>query len=110
MEIVQWIIAGLCGLVFTFYAIVNAWCLISRLWLPCKEHIPAAYITGGLCGFMALLLVPIGTVSERMHYAWVPMVLDIGCLLFLVVFAMGIAIEIMEARRTKVGQAQDSVV
>ena len=83
----HWILAGVLFFFFAFFAGVNL------IFLPGKiasrfEHGPSfAPFFGGLFGLMGILLMPVGELSDRLPWLWVPLVLDVSCIP-MVIFAL----------------------
>ena len=76
----RWIMATFLFLLFGLLAIVNA----IYWWRSVKDCSGSvAPIFGGLFGALGLLLMPVGTLSDRFLWCWVPLVLDLGCLPYL---------------------------
>lgn len=60
--------------IFAAYNGISAWERIVRQ-RPCWSWAP---IFGGLFGVMAVLAFPVGALTERLSYAWLPLLLDIS--------------------------------
>ncbi len=83
----HWILAGVLFFFFAFFAGANL------IYLPGKiasrfEHGPSfAPFFGGLFGVLAVLLMPVGELNDRLLWCWVPLVLDASCIP-MIVFAL----------------------
>ncbi|MEJ7733014.1 MAG: hypothetical protein WKG00_27930 [Polyangiaceae bacterium] len=46
-------------------------------------HVSSTPLVGSILGFVAILLAPVGTISQRIRWAWVPLALEVtvalGC-------------------------------
>lgn len=72
-----WIAAVILTAIFFVFAAYNAWSAWGRL--AVNEPAPSpAPIFGGLCGLGAVLSLPLGTVPERLAFAWIPLLLDVS--------------------------------
>jgi hypothetical protein len=74
MYIVKWVCAVVLGLAFLLLATANAWAVAS--YFRSKRHVSAVPVIGGICGSLALVIVPID--GQRVWW-WLPLVLDYGC-------------------------------
>ena len=82
-DIVRWIIFVFCAGVFLIAAAFNAW-VAWRVWFRGESDGPSfAPVLFGLIGSGAILMAPFGTLSDRAAYAWLPLVLDCGCIPYL---------------------------
>jgi hypothetical protein len=79
--IVMWIIPVFFFFNFVWVAICNLW-MIVRFYLYGKRGSQIPFI-GGILGLLGVWLAPGGVLLK---YWWIPLVLDIGCLPFLVVW------------------------
>lgn len=67
-------------------AIFNGWALGWRQLVRGElEGISPAPIIGGLIGFVSILVMPIESIATRLAFAWMPLVLDLGTLPYLLV-------------------------
>ena len=83
-EIIRWVIAGILGAFFLALAIFNGWALGWRQWVRRElEGISPAPIIGGLSGFSSIMVMPIESIGTRVAFAWIPLVLDLGTLPYL---------------------------
>jgi hypothetical protein len=83
---VRWIFFIFCAGVFLIAAFFNA-CVAWRVWFRGQPDGPSfAPILFGVIGLGAVLMAPFGTLAERASYAWLPLVLDFGCIPYLVYF------------------------
>ena len=61
-----------------------------RPWRKSGRRLPSVVpLVGGLSGAVALVLCPVRSVPR---YAWLPLVLDVGCLPSLILFVVGFAV------------------
>jgi hypothetical protein len=75
----RWVLTGLLGLISLWCTGLNYSCVY--LWLARREHHSLGPLVGGVAGMLAMLVCPISAVHR---WAWLPLVLDLGCgLLFL---------------------------
>ena len=79
----RWILAGACGVVFLFFAGVNA----IYLWMNVSsrgEGGPSlGPIFGGLFGALGVMILPVGDLPHRLPYGLIPLIADVGCLPYL---------------------------
>ena len=80
LDVVRWLIAVSLGLFGACGTVCNYACIAS--WLFRGEHRSMVPFVGGVCMALAWLMCP--AVSSR-GWAWIPLVLDPGCLLLLLV-------------------------
>ncbi|MDH3703859.1 MAG: hypothetical protein OEU46_21400 [Alphaproteobacteria bacterium] len=84
-DLSAWIIAAICIGGCLFIAGYNgfmAWSVYVK-----SEHAQSiGPVFGGLMGFIGLLIAPIGDWTGRLAYAWIPLLLDVGCLPYLTLF------------------------
>jgi hypothetical protein len=88
---VRWLIAVLFGFIFLCSAIFHNSLYLSffitplRRWTnPENRNISSAPLLGGLLGMLAVLIVPIPGIAK---WWWIPLVVDFGCLPFVIVQA-----------------------
>ncbi len=82
MTIIQWILASMFGLLFVGVASANAWFVVRHAIKDDKpDSVDLVMFVGGFFGVVATPLAPVGTIGQRLHHAWLPLVLDIGFLL-----------------------------
>ena len=79
MTIIHWTFAGLGALIFMFHAATNARYMVEGILKPEKNRIKPELFTGGIAGVIALINAPVGGIFQRLHYAWLPLLLDVGC-------------------------------
>ena len=85
IEIVRWAIAGILGAVFLMLAIFNGWALGWRQLVRGEvDGVSPAPIIGGDFGFVSIMVMPIESIATRLAFAWMPLVLDLGTLPYLV--------------------------
>jgi len=96
----RWIIATPLAVLFAAIAIGNFWCWFIQKSEPGKPHTSVIPIVGGMVGAFALLTAPIGTFMQRLCFAWLPPLLDVGCIWYTV----GVSLYLMkEAKETRSG-------
>ena len=77
-----WIAALIAGGFFVVFAGFNAW-IVWQVYVA-REHAPSfAPFFGGIAGLGAVLAMPLGSLSDRLPYCLIPLVLDAGCLPYL---------------------------
>ena len=70
---------------FLFQAVYNGWALGWRQWVRGEvDGISPAPIIGGLAGFSGIMVAPIESFTTRLAFAWMPLVLDLGTLPYLI--------------------------
>jgi hypothetical protein len=74
LELIRWGLAGLLALLSICVIGVNY--SVAYLWLVRKEHHSLAPLLGGVAGLLALLICPLNSTHS---WAWLPLVLDLGC-------------------------------
>lgn len=80
-----WIAALIAAAFFVVFAGYNAW--IAWQVYVAREHAPSfGLFFGGIAGLGAVLAMPLGSVSDRLPYSLIPLVLDAGCLPYLTAF------------------------
>jgi len=81
----RWILSGLFGLLGSWIIILNYSMVIS--WYRHRRHSSRIPLLGGLCLMAGMLASPLPGVTR---YAWVPLVIDLGCLFTLVEFCYAV--------------------
>ena len=71
-------------LLFAWVAVCNAYFVTQQIRSSSGPSV--APFAGGLCGMVAVLLLPIAELADRALYAWIPLVVDLGCMPFLLGF------------------------
>lgn len=89
LVVLQWIAGGLLGMIFLVSACGNLVFLRSQLRGEYQSFVP---FVGGLAGLLAVLVLPMGIVGTRATYCWLPLVVDVGCLPFLIGFPWNLSI------------------
>ncbi len=79
--LVAWIVSGGLALLGSWIILLNYWIVIS--WYFHRRHHSRIPLLGGLCLMAAMLGSPLPGVTR---YAWVPLLIDLGCLFTLVDF------------------------
>lgn len=75
MELLRWIAAGIMGLVFLVFALLNAGIFVKGFFL--KQETPSWIpLLGGALGAGALLVCPLPGTGR---WWWAPLLADIGC-------------------------------
>ena len=82
--ILVWIAVSLLGLIFLALALFNAWSMVIQVTRPGQPHVSPAPLVGGVAGMIAVLLLPIGSISQRLLFAPLPLILDLGCALYFI--------------------------
>ena len=77
----RWIFSGLFALLGSWIIILNYSTVVS--WYRHRRHSSRIPLLGGLCLMASMLASPLPGVTR---YAWVPLVIDLGCLFTLVEF------------------------
>ncbi len=79
----RWLLTIPLALLFVWAATFNAW-VWWRLFIKREKNAPTVGpFIGGVSGGLAMLLCPILGTSE---FAWIPLVLDVGCLPYFPVY------------------------
>ena len=69
-----WALTCLLGLIGLWITGLNYLCVY--LWWARREHHSLAPLVGGVAGMVALLVCPVSSVHR---WAWLPLILDLGC-------------------------------
>jgi hypothetical protein len=72
----KWILSVILLAIFGFFASVNIYFHWQRVDDAGPSMLP---VFGGLLGFVGVLLLPLGTLSDRLLFCWIPVVVDPGC-------------------------------
>ena len=84
IEIIRWAVAIILGAFFLLLAIFNGWVMGWRQFVRGElEGVSPAPIIGGLSGFISIMVVPIESITTRLTLAWMPLVLDLGTIPYL---------------------------
>jgi len=81
----RWIFSGLFALLGSWIIILNYSTVVS--WYRHRRHSSRIPLLGGLCLMAGMLASPLPGVTR---YAWVPLVIDLGCLFTLVEFCYAV--------------------
>lgn len=82
-DVPRWIFVLVLTGGFLVFAAYNAWIAWERLR---DDPAPSpAPIAGGVLGLGAVLAMPLGDLGDRLPYAFIPLVLDAGCLPYLAI-------------------------
>lgn len=76
--------AVLTGAIFLFLAAFNAWSMLVQRSKPGEPHVSPAPLVGGVLGFFAVLIAPVGGFFQRLLFAGLPLLLDLGCGLYFI--------------------------
>ncbi len=80
-----WILSLTLLVVFGFFAMVNAYHYGQLLYKSYKKKGPSlAPFIGGISGCIGILIMPVGSLSERLTICWIPLFTDVGCMPYLV--------------------------
>lgn len=74
-EVIRWVIAALLAFMGGWVIVMNYACVV--VWLARRKHSSTVPLFGGLFFAGAMLLCPLPGVRT---FAWLPLVVDIGCL------------------------------
>jgi hypothetical protein len=75
IEIFRWIGVTVFGAVSLFFILGNPiWTWTAR---RAGRSYSWAPVFGGLAGAIAIMLAPVGTIRQRLTFAWIPFVLDL---------------------------------
>ena len=77
-----WIAAFIAAGIFVVFAGYNAWVAWTVHVAPEYARSYAPFI-GGIAGLGAVLAMPLGSVGDRLPWSLIPLVLDAGCLPYL---------------------------
>ena len=84
IEIFRWVMGAVLAAIFVLFAIFNWWVVWRGMVRRDQEGVSLALVIGGLFGFASIMLLPVGSTSTRLAFAWTPFLLD-GTLPYLVV-------------------------
>ncbi len=85
IEFARWVIVIVLGTFFLQLAIFNGWAVGWRQWVRGElEGISPTPIIGGGSGFISIMVMPIESIGTRLAFAWIPLVLDLGTLPYLI--------------------------
>jgi len=79
INIIRWALAGFAGALFLLLAGFNFWCWFAQIRKPDAPHVSIVPIFGGIIGCIAILLAPVAVLLHRLYFAWIPLLLDVGC-------------------------------
>jgi len=96
-EIIRWVIAGMAGCLFVFLAGFSFWCWFVQTRKTDEPHVSSVPILGGLFGFASVLVAPVGAIMRRLCFAWIPLLLDVGC----VWYAIGATLSYMASKKAR---------
>jgi|APSaa5957512576_1039674.scaffolds.fasta_scaffold45958_2 hypothetical protein len=98
LTVIRWIIAAPLGILFAAIAAANFWCWFIQKTGPGEPHTSVVPIVGGILGAFAMLILPFGSLSQRLWFVWIPPLVDVGC----VWYTVGVSIYLMkEAKETR---------
>jgi hypothetical protein len=81
--VIRWTAASLLLGAFLLVAAFNAW-VAWRIFIEDTPEGPSvAPIFFGLIGAGGVLIMPVGTLPQRLCFSWIPLLLDCGCLPYL---------------------------
>jgi hypothetical protein len=83
----RWTLAGLLGLVGCWIIVLNFSAVF--LWYVRRQHHSVIPLIGGCLAGMAMLVCPLPRV---MRLAWLPMVVDLGCLYSVIGFIYSVVV------------------
>ena len=84
IEIIRWGIAIVLGAIFISLGTFNWWAGWRELIGRSPNGVSVAPMIGGLCGLVGIAIVPIDSITTRLAFAWIPLVLDYGTIPYLV--------------------------
>jgi hypothetical protein len=106
---IRWIAFVILAAVFALYAAVNAYCLILQFNAGDKPASPSlAPLLGGVAGVLALLVMPVGTISGRAPWLWVPIIADTGTGYYFIGGTIALLIQRGRVKKTQQSPARDS--
>jgi hypothetical protein len=85
LDVIREVLAGLLLAFGALGVVTNLGCLWTVYVFRKRRGVSLVPFVGGLCGAAGLLVCPARGVA---YYAWVPLVVDPGCLLLLACFAV----------------------
>lgn len=86
--VLQWLVSGLLVVIFALCTVANAHLLVRSLRAGPDERVPSLVpLVGGMAGAIGLTIAPM---DELHAYAWLPLLLDIGCGPYLVLCAIAL--------------------
>jgi hypothetical protein len=83
MGLVQWVVASALAGLWLLLALYNGQLAWQQFVRRRDDGRGLAPVFGGLFGAGAVMLAPVGTAQDRIVFAWLPVVLDFGCLPYL---------------------------
>lgn len=91
MHYILWPISVVCGLFWLLCALINFGVFIT--WFMPNTRSPSMVLLfGGVAGLVSLACAPLAELSTRMRHAWVPLLLDVGCVPILLIWmGMGLS-------------------
>ena len=95
----HWIAAGILFFFFALFAVGNGIYLIDKIASNFENGPSFGPLFGGFFGVLAVLLLPVGEVSDRLPWVWVPLLLDAGCLPMFVIIPL--YVRFMDKRRPR---------
>lgn len=79
-----WLFSGIFFFLFIILAIINAVYLVGQIHSRFEYGPSLMPFFGGIFGLIAILVLPVGELPERMWWCWLPLLLDGGCLPYIV--------------------------
>jgi len=101
IEFLRWIIAVPLLMVWLYFSLVNFRILVRNIQTNLNMGPAPVTVVGGLAGVLGLLVLPYLDFVDRLQYAWVPLVLDLGSLPF---YASMIVLAIWQGLNKKIWQ------
>ena len=78
MIVSRWIAFAILAAGFGFLAAINAYWLGLQFTRKSESTPSLAPLMGGVVGVLAVLALPVATLTDRIWWIWVPIALDVG--------------------------------
>lgn len=82
IDVLRWLLALPLLAISLFFILTNLRFLLLNFRVGLDAGPAPMTLIGGLAGSLGLLVLPYMTFADRLAVAWVPLVLDLGCLPF----------------------------
>ena len=79
-----WLFSGILFLLFILLAVVNAVYMVGQIRSRFEYGPSLLPFFGGIFGLIAIILLPVGELEQRLYWCWLPLLLDAGCLPYIV--------------------------
>ena len=79
-----WLFSCTFFVLFTLLAVVNAVYMVGQIRSRFEYGPSLLPFFGGIFGLVAIILMPVGELKQRLYWSWLPLLLDVGCLPYIV--------------------------